>query len=62
MDLADRVPLMQLLFEQKYPREKRMRAAKADDSYCKFQMKKIAQRGADLTKLLDLMKIRGSCD
>ena len=51
VDLADRIPLMQLYFEQQYPSKKSIVAGKYDDAYCKFELKRIAQRGADLTKL-----------
>ena len=59
VDLADRIPLLQLLFDQYDPR---LRNDVSKQAAIKQQLGKIEARGAKILKLKELMKIRGSCD
>ena len=66
VDLADRIPLLQLIFEQQARGTSMTTPAKSNEvsnqARIRLELNKISDRGANVTKLLELMKIKGSCD
>ena len=56
VDLADRIPLLKLLIEQSSSHKQ------GTNAFYKQELAKFSARGANIAKLQELMKIRGSCD